>query len=112
MTSLFLVRAGHRNPSRAFPGGFDGGIDEPDSVDTIRNVWHEKGIRVSGAVFPLCGDLFREVGIELREGFQISFRMATGYAGGVGGSASGAGTAASNGAPGFPERRKAEFVWI
>src|SRR5882762_778876 len=98
MTSLFLVRAGHRNPSRAFPGGFDGGIDEPDSVDTVRNVWHEKGIRIGGAIFALCCDLLREVGVELREGFEISFRMAAGDAGGVGGGASCAGAAASNGA--------------
>src|SRR6266851_7303461 len=99
MTSLFLLRAGHRNPSRAFPGRFDGGIDEPDSVDAVRNVWHEKGIRIGGAIFALCCDLLREVGVELREGFEISFRMAAGYAGGVGGGAPSAGTAPSDDAP-------------
>src|ERR1700757_2416870 len=85
-------------------------MDKPDSVDTVQNSRREQRIRMRLPVLPLCGDLLGKVPVQLCECFQISLRMAARDASRVGGSAPGAGTAASNGPKRLPEERETEFV--
>src|SRR5581483_4746741 len=81
-------------------------------INSVFDSRYQQRIRIWRTLLDFCGDLFREIRIELRERFQISFRMPARNTRGVCCRGSCAGTPAHEDSASLPERREDEGVWI
>src|SRR4029077_7400080 len=71
------------DPGLVAAAGFEGGGDEAHAFDTVFDVGDEQGSERGRAAFAAGVNLLGEIGVKLREGFEIALGMSGGNATGV-----------------------------
>src|SRR5215469_11845956 len=105
-------RLWHCCPCRIVARGLEYRNDEAHTLHAIPNPRHEQALRIGLALLLMGNDLVGEIFVQLREGFQVSFRMAAGNPCCMGGGRPSSCAAASNTSPRLTQRQKDQFVGI